>query len=80
MMIRTTLGGITTPRVDPQAMAPVLSMGSYLYLVIWGRATVVMVAAVAALEPQIAAKAEHARIVAMAIPPLIWPTHVKAAE
>ena len=40
---------------------------------IWGRATVVMVAAVAALEPQMAEKAEQAMMVAMAIPPRIWP-------
>ena len=39
----------------------------------------ISVAAVAALEPQMAAKAAQARTVAMAIPPLIWPTHVKAA-
>ena len=74
--IRTTLGGMTTPSVEPQATAPVLSMGSYLYFFIWGKATVVMVAAVAALEPQIAAKAEHAMTVAMAIPPRICPTHL----
>jgi hypothetical protein len=27
MTINTTLGGMTTPRVEPQAMAPVLSLG-----------------------------------------------------
>ena len=78
--IRTTLGGMTTPRVEPQAMAPVLRRSSYLYFFISGRATVVMVAAVAALEPQMAAKAEQARTVAMAMPPRMWPTHWYAAR
>ncbi len=40
---------------------------------------VVMVAAVAALEPQIAENAEQAMIVAIAIPPRICPTHLYAA-
>ena len=69
--ISTTLGGITTPNVEPQAIAPVLSFGSYLNLSIWGKATAVIVAAVAAFEPHIAAKAEQAITVAMAIPPRI---------
>jgi hypothetical protein len=47
-----------------------------LNLRICGRATVVMVAAVAALEPQMAEKAEQAITVAMAMPPRIWPTHL----
>ena len=38
--------------------------------------TVDMVAAVAALEPQMAEKAEQANTVAMAIPPRMCPTHV----
>ena len=39
-----------------------------------GRATVVMVAAVAALDPQMAANAAQAITVAMARPPRICPT------
>ncbi len=79
MMISTTDGGMTTPRVEPQAMAPHESMGLYLKLDIWGNATVVMVAAVAVLDPQMAAKAAQAIMVAMAMPPRIWPTHLYAA-
>ena len=67
------------PRVEPQAMDPQDSIGLYLKLDIWGNATVVMVAAVAVLDPQMAAKAAQAMMVAMAIPPRIWPTHLYAA-
>ncbi len=78
MTIRTTLGGITTPSVDPQATDPVLSFGLYRYFFISGRATVDMVAAVAALDPHMAEKAAQASTVAMAMPPRIWPTHLWA--
>ena len=57
-------------------MAPVLSLESYLNFFISGRATVVMVAAVAALDPQMAENAAQAITVAMAIPPRICPTHL----
>jgi hypothetical protein len=73
MMSRTTLGGMTTPSVEPAATDPVASTGLYLYLRIWGRATVLMVAAVAVFEPQMAAKPAQARTVAMAKPPRMWP-------
>ncbi len=79
MMISTTEGGITTPRVEPQAIDPHESMGLYLKLDIWGNATVVMVAAVAVFDPQMEAKAAQAMMVAMARPPRIWPTHLYAA-
>ena len=58
-----------TPRVDPATTDPALSMGWYLYFFISGRATVLMVAAVAVLDPLMAEKAAQAMIVVMAKPP-----------
>ncbi len=69
---------MTTPRVDPQATAEVLRMGSYPYFLICGSATEVIVAAVAVFEPHIAAKPAHAMTVAIAKPPLTRPIHVLA--
>ena len=64
-----TLGGIRMPSVPPAATEPVASLGSYPILRICGSATVVMVAAVAMLEPLMAAKPAQAATVAMASPP-----------
>ena len=65
-----------TPRVEPAATAPALSTGWYLYRLIAGKATALIVAAVAVLDPQIAENAAQARIVAMARPPRMWPTQM----
>jgi hypothetical protein len=45
-----------TPRVDPATTEPALSMGWYLYFFISGRATVLIVAAVAVFDPLMAEK------------------------
>src|SRR5512139_461123 len=63
------LGGMRKPRVPPAATLPVESRGSYLNRSISGRATVPMAAAVATEDPDTAAKAPHAPIVATASPP-----------
>ncbi len=62
-----------TPRVAPAATEPVDRIGLYLNFFISGKATVDMVAAVAELEPQMAANPAQARMVVMAIPPRISP-------
>jgi hypothetical protein len=73
MMISTTDGGMTTPRVAPAATDPADRIGLYLNFFISGRATVDMVAAVAELEPQMAANPAQARMVVMDRPPRISP-------
>ena len=55
-MIKSTLGGIRTPRAPPAAIHPVVSFLSYLYLNISGIASFPIVAVVAVLAPEIAAK------------------------
>ena len=57
------------PMVPPAATTAVANPIWYLYLFISGKATLPKVAAVARLEPQIAAKAAQAPIVAIASPP-----------
>ena len=76
----TTLGGMRMPMVPPAATAPVASLSSYLYLRISGSAICAMVAAVARLEPQIAANAPQAPIVASASPPRRWPSQALQAR
>lgn len=67
--MKTTLGGISMPRLPPAATAPQPSSMLYLYRFISGRATEAIVAAVAGPDPQIAPKAVQAPTVAMARPP-----------
>jgi|GEM_PF-3831557 len=64
------------PRVPADATVPVANEGSYLYFLISGSAIFPMVAAVAAVDPQIAANPEQASTVAMVSPPRKWPTQV----
>lgn len=56
------------PSVPPAATEPVLKAESYLYLLSSGSAIVDIVAAVAELEPQIAANPALAKTVVSAIP------------
>jgi hypothetical protein len=76
----TTLGGMTTPRVDPTATEELLKIGWYPRFFISGNDTEVIVAAVAVLDPQIAAKPAQAMIVAIARPPRVLPIHVYAVS
>ena len=73
-MTNPILGGIKIPRVPPAATHPVDSLGSYLYLVISGMATMAMVAPVANEEPHMAANPQQAMMVAMASPPRACPS------
>src|SRR5660398_224025 len=76
----TTLGGMTTPRVPPTATLPVLRASSYSYSSIKGREIVPMVAAVAELEPEMAAKPVLPTITVPATPPRMRPNHRYAAS
>jgi len=71
--MKMVLGGIITPRVPAAATQPVARESSYPYLFISGMATLPMAAAVAFVEPHMAAKPAQAAIVAMARPPRRWP-------
>ncbi len=64
------------PSVPDAATVPVESVLSYPYFLISGRAICPMVAAVAAVEPQIAAKPAQASTVATVRPPRNDPTQV----
>ena len=66
-------GGMMIPTVPPEAMVTAENSGSYPSSFIWGCMMAPMVAAVAAFEPDMAAKAPHAPSVAMPKPPRIQP-------
>ena len=68
-MIMGTEGGIRMPRVPPAAMEPMMSGRPYPRRSISGMAIIPMVAAVATLEPEIAAKIAHEKTLATARPP-----------
>src|SRR4051812_33872786 len=72
-------GGIMMPRVPPAAMTPMDRESLYPSLRVEGYATLLMVAAVAMEEPQIAPKPAHAATVACASPPRRWPMKEYAA-
>ena len=73
-MIMGTEGGIRMPRVPPAAMEPMMSGRPYPRRSISGMAIIPMVAAVATLEPDTAAKMAHEKMLATASPPGRKPT------
>ena len=75
---KARLGGMSTPRVPPEATVPVARLSSYLKRFISGKATVPMVRAVARLSPHTAANPPQAPMVAMARPPGRNPSHLWA--
>ena len=74
--MKTVLGGISMPRVPAAATVPVARVSSYLYFFISGSAIRPMVAAVAAVEPHMAANPAQASTVAMVSPPRRCPTQL----
>ena len=76
----TTLGGMRMPIVPPAATDAGGEPVVVLVLAHSGSAICAMVAAVARLEPQIAAKAPQAPIVASASPPRRWPSQALQAR
>ena len=72
-MTSGTEGGMRMPRVPAVASVPVARRPEYPWRFISGKATPVMVAAVATDDPQIAPKAAEARTAAIARPPLKRP-------
>lgn len=71
--MKTTLGGIRMPSVPPAAIVAVARCSEYPNERIGGNATLVMVAADARLDPEMAAKPPQAKIVETARPPRTWP-------
>ena len=79
-MIMLTDGGIRIPRVPPAASVPRNRRLSYPYFSSWGMATVPMVAAVAALDPDVAANRAQAPTLECIRPPGSQLTHWVTAE
>jgi hypothetical protein len=75
---KTTLGGIIMPSNDPDATVPVANLESYFLLSISGKANLPIVPAIAALDPEQAAKRPHAPIVAKPNPPGNHPSQFDA--
>src|SRR5438477_5555036 len=73
-------GGIRMPSVPPAASEPKMSGRAYPRRSISGMAIMPMVAAVATLEPEIAAKIAHEKMLATASPPGRNETHRATAE
>ena len=74
--MRIVLGGIKIPSVPEAATVPVAKVSLYLYFFISGSAILPMVAAVAAVDPQMAANPAQAITVAIVNPPRSPPTQV----
>ena len=72
-------GGIRMPSVPPAAMVPRNSGSSYLRFWISGSATVPIVAAVATLEPEVAANMAQAPMLACIRPPGSQDSHCAMA-
>ena len=62
-------GGMTTPKDPADVASPIEKRSSYPDFTRAGIMTVPMATTVAGLEPEIAAKKRHARVVATANPP-----------
>ncbi len=72
-------GGISIPSVPPAAIEPAKRLSPYPYFLAWGSATVVMVAAVATLDPEVAANMADVPIFACIRPPGNQESHLSNA-
>src|SRR4030042_1491460 len=73
-MMNMVLGGMSIPKLPAAATQPVANESSYLYRFISGKATFPIAAAVAVVDPHIAAKLAHPATVAIARPPRNLPS------